>query len=84
MEVEIGRITHYYNKIAVAVFVTAEALTIGDQIHILGYNTDFNQAVTSMQIEHQPIESVTAGTEIAIKVKEEVRRGDRIYKVKEA
>jgi hypothetical protein len=37
-----------------------------------------------MQIEHQPIESVTAGTEIAIKVKEEVRRGDRIYKVKEA
>jgi translation elongation factor EF-Tu-like GTPase len=83
MEVQIGRVTHYYNKIAVAVFVTGDDLKVGDRIHILGYNTDFTQTVTSMEIEHQQIKEVSAGTEVALKVRDEVRRGDHIYKLEE-
>ena len=83
MEVQIGRVTHYYNKIAVAVFVPGDTLKVGDRIHILGYNTDFTQTVASMEIEHQQIKAVDAGAEVALKVKDEVRRGDRIYKLVE-
>jgi translation elongation factor EF-Tu-like GTPase len=84
MEAQIGRITHYFNKISVAVFVTVGELKVGDRIHILGYNTDFTQTITSIEIEHQQVDSVAGSTEVAIKVKDEVRRGDRVYKLVES
>jgi putative protease len=83
MEVRIGKITHYYNKIAVAVMVTSGEMKIGDYLHIRGHTTDFYQPVTSMEIEHQQVSSVGPASEVALKVKEEVRRGDRVYKVTE-
>jgi translation elongation factor EF-1alpha len=55
-------------------------LKLGDMIHILGYITDFDQQVTSMEIEHQKIQSAGAGMEIALKVVEMVRRGDVVYR----
>jgi hypothetical protein len=36
-----------------------------------------------MEIEHQQVSSVGPASEVALKVKEEVRRGDRVYKVTE-
>jgi hypothetical protein len=34
-----------------------------------------------MEIEHQRVQSVQAGMEVAVKVVGEVRRGDRVYKI---
>ena len=84
MEEEIGHITHYFPKIGVAVIeVTAGSLKIGETIHVKGHTSDFTQAVESLQLEHQSIPEVKQGGSAGMKVKEHVREGDRVYRVKE-
>jgi putative protease len=81
MEVEIGHVTHYFNKINVAVLVIKDELKVGETIHILGHTTDFTQKVTSMQIEHKNVDSVKPGDDFALKVVEPTREHDIVYKV---
>ena len=81
MEERIGHVTHYFNKINVAVLSIADEMKIGDTIHILGHTTDFTQKVTSIQIEHKNVNSVKPGDDFAIKVIEPVRENDVVYKV---
>jgi len=83
MEIRVGKVTHYFDHIGVAVLNLTEELKVGDNIHIHGHLTDFNQRVGSMEIEHQKLESAGPGKEIALKVLEPVKEGDIIYKVKE-
>jgi len=82
-EQHIGRVTHYYKRIGVAVLELSGGLKVGDVVHIRGHTTDFTQPVESLEIEHQKIQSVGPGAEIALKVIERVRKGDAIYKVME-
>ena len=82
METKIGHITHYYSRISVAVLFLTDKLELGDTIHVLGHTTDFIQKISSMEIEHKKVFSVSPGDdEVAIKVIEPVRRGDAIYKI---
>ncbi len=81
MEKRIGRVTHYYTRIGVAVLELEDELKLGDMIHIYGHTTDFTQRVDSMEIEHQKVESVGPGADVALKVVDRVRRGDAVYKV---
>lgn len=83
MEERIGKVTHFYNRIRVAVLDVSGELKMGDVIHIVGRTTDFTQGVKSMEIEHQKVESAGPGTEIALKVISRVRKGDSVYKVTE-
>ena len=83
MEVEIGHVTHFFNKINVAVLSISAELKIGDTIHVLGHTTDFIQKVTSLQIEHKNVDSVKPGDDFAIKVIEPAREHDIVYKVVE-
>lgn len=79
----IGTVTHFYNRICVAVLELERDLHLGDTIHFLGRHTDFKQQVQSMEIEHQPITEASPGQEVAVKVDRRVRRGDRLYLVTE-
>jgi putative protease len=81
MQILIGVVTHYYNHIGVAVLDVNGDLQVGDTVLFLGHTTDFSQTVGSMEIEHQRVQSVQAGMEVAVKVVGEVRRGDRVYKI---
>jgi hypothetical protein len=80
MEIRIGKVTHYYNHISVAVLVLTGELKVGETIHILGRITDFEQRVGSMEIEHQKVLSVGPGTEVALQVIDFVRPGDTVFK----
>jgi putative protease len=82
METRIGEITHFYNRISVAVLSLTGSLEVGDQIHFLGHTTDFVQNVTSMEIDHKKVSSVGPGDDVALKVVEPVRNGDAIYKLR--
>ena len=82
MEVEIGHVTHYFNKINVAVLSIKDELKIGEIIHVLGHTTDFVQKVTSMQIEHKNVNLVKPGDDFAMKVIEPVRKHDIVYKIR--
>ncbi|MEW5958925.1 MAG: U32 family peptidase C-terminal domain-containing protein [Chloroflexota bacterium] len=84
MEQRIGYVTHYYTRLGVAVLALRDALQVGDAVHILGHTTNFTQQVESLEIEHQPVQSVRPGAEVALKVVDKVRQGDRVYKISEA
>ena len=85
LEEEIGRITHYFSKIGVAVIeITAESLKVGETIRIKGHTDDFTQSVESLQLEHLSVPEVKKGVSAGMKVKEHVREGDKVYKVKES
>ena len=83
MEVKVGRITHYYNRISVAVLELTGDLVVGDRIEILGKTTELTQVVTSMEIEHRKVQSVNPGMDVALKVADQVREGDIVYKIVE-
>jgi len=75
----VGVVTHYFNRIGVAVIRLDEELFLDDWILIEGPYTQFEQQVESMQIEHQQIEKGMPGEEIALKVLEPVRSGDELF-----
>jgi len=81
MEIEIGRVSHYYSHLHVAVLKLSETLLVGDLIHVLGHSTDFMQKVTSLQIDYHSVTGVNPGDEVALKVIEPVREQDVIYRV---
>jgi hypothetical protein len=76
----IGVVTHYYNHLQVAVVRLTEKLGLGDRIRFKGENTDFQQEVGSMQIEHVPVTEALAGMEVALMVEQRVRQGDGLYR----
>ena len=79
--VRIGEVIHFYDKISVAVIALAEPLSVGDTIHILGRSTDFQQPVTSLQVEHEAITEAGPGQEVALKVTQRVRPRDAVFKL---
>ena len=80
-EMQVGKITHYFPKIGVAVVDVKDGnIKIGDEIHIKGHTTDFRQKVTSMQIEQDKIEIAETGQSVGLKVTESVRANDLVYK----
>jgi hypothetical protein len=83
MEKRIGQVTHYFKRIGVAVLELKGGLKVGDVVHIQGHITDFTQPVESMEIEHQKVQSVGPGADVALRVNERVRRGDAVYNVVE-
>lgn len=83
MEVEIGRVTHFYNHLNVAVLKLNENLKLGDRIHILGHSTDFIEKVTSMEVNHHAVGTVEPGADVAIKVIEPVHEHDSVLRVLE-
>ncbi len=78
---EVGKVTHYYKKIGVAVVDLKAPISVGDHILIRGATTDFEQTVESMQIQHKNINKASAGQSIGLKVRERVREKDVVYKV---
>lgn len=77
---QIGEITHFYPKINVAVVKLSGKLKKGDKIAIEGKN-NFEQTVESMQVEHKDIEEAKPKDDIGMKMDQEVREGDKVFKV---
>ncbi|MFQ6010305.1 MAG: translation elongation factor-like protein [Candidatus Aenigmatarchaeota archaeon] len=77
----IGKITHYFPKVGVAVVELTDTIKIGDKISIEGRGNVTEQTVESMEVEHEKIEIANAGDEIGLKVKDKVKDGDQVFKV---
>ena len=83
MEIEIGKVTHFYDHINVAVLTLTDGLKLGDKIHIIGHATDFTQRVFSMEIEHHGIVWVKPSDNVAIKITLPVHEHDLVFRVVE-
>lgn len=76
---QIGKITHYYDKIGVAVVKLSQTMKKGDKIKISGHDKELVQVIDSMQAEHQQVPEAKKGEEIGLKVNEPVKEGDVVY-----
>lgn len=81
MNTKVGKISHYFNKIGVAVVEVLKSIKAGDQIKISGHDKEFNQVISSMQVDNKPLEKAKKGDSIGLKVDQEVKDGDLVYKV---
>ena len=56
-------------------------LKVGDEIRVVGGETDFNQVVESMEVDHKKVKEAKKGDEVGMKVGQKVREGYRAYKL---
>lgn len=77
----IGRVTHYFDNLGVAVLALTATLKVGDTIRIEGGETNFEQPIESMQIEREAVKKAGKGEEVGLKVAQQVRPGYRVFKV---
>lgn len=77
----IGKVSHYFSNIGVAVIELSDELKRGDTIRIVGGETDFTQDVESIEIEHQKVETAKVGDSVGLRVSQKVREGYKVYKI---
>ncbi len=79
---KIGKVTHYYDKIGVAIVELDGQLSVGDKIKFVRGGEDlFEQNVDSIQIEHEKKESAKKGEVVGLKIEKEVKEGAEVFKV---
>ena len=80
MDIQIARVTHYYDKVHVAVIeIISQPLSVGDTVRVRGAQTDFTQIVSTIQIENTKVSRVEAGEVCALGIENPVCAGDMIY-----
>jgi len=77
----IGAITHYFPKVRAAVIKLKAPLSVGETLKFKGHTTDFTQNITSIQIDHLPVNQAQKGAEIGLLVDSRVRQHDKVYKI---
>lgn len=78
---EVGRVSHFFTQISVAVIELTATVSVGDRILIKGPTTNLEQTIDSMEIEHEKVQKAGAGQSIGMKVKDRVRETDVVYKI---
>ena len=77
---EVGKVLHFFGRINVAIIEVTDTISVGNKIAIKGPTTDIEQAVDSMEIEHIKVNQATTGQTIGMKVIDQVRENDTVYK----
>lgn len=81
-DLKIGKVTHYYDKIGVAIIELDSDLGSGDKVKFVRGGEDlFEQDIKSMQIEHEKIEKAKKGDVIGLKVDSELKEDAEVFKV---
>lgn len=79
---KVGKVTHYFDKIGVAIVDLDGNLAVGDKIKFVRGGEDlFEQTVESIQIEHEKKESASKGQIIGLKTIQELKEGAEVYKI---
>jgi hypothetical protein len=77
----VGKVTHYYAHIKVAIVKFNTKVKAGTELYFKGATTDFKEASKSMQFDHKPVAAAMPKKQIGIKLKKRVREGDLVYKI---
>ncbi len=79
-EEEIGKVTHFFDRVSVCVLKLDKELKVGDKIRFEG-EQPFVQTVESMQINHKNIEEAKAGEEVGLKTEKPVKEGTKVIRL---
>lgn len=78
-EKKIGKVTHYYDKIGVAIVELTGPLKLGDSITFKkGGEEVHSQTVESMQIEKEGVDKAKKGDVVGMKVDEPIKEGSEV------
>ncbi|MEM7824266.1 MAG: translation elongation factor-like protein [Candidatus Aenigmatarchaeota archaeon] len=80
-KIAIGKVSHFFNKIGVAVIDLTKELKVGDRISIEGRGKTVEQVVSSMEVEHEKVTVAAGGTSVGLKVAQPVKEGDSVFKL---
>lgn len=80
-EEHVGTVEHYYPKVKAAAVKLDADLKLGDTIHIKGHSDDYTEKVTSMQLDHEPIQAGHPGESVGVHVPVKVHEHSEVTKV---
>lgn len=80
VEKVIGKVTHYYDRIGVAVVALESPIRVGDTVRLKHGDAAFEQKVESLQVNHAPIAVAKAGEEVGMKVDQLATEGTLLIK----
>ena len=80
VEFKVGKVTHYYDKIGVAVVELTAEIVVGDKIKFVWDGEEVLQSVESMQMEHKQVDVAKKGETVGLKVDQPVKPGAEILK----
>ncbi len=79
---KIGTVSHYYDKIGVAIVELGGTLSVGEKVKFVRGGEDlFEQVVESIQVEHKKLDTASKGDVVGLKTNEEVKEGTEVFKV---
>lgn len=79
----VGIVTHYYDKIKVAIFKVKSPIQIGQKLRFTNAEgTIFEQPIISIQINHEAVKKAKKGAIIGMKVKKQVHENNKAYLIK--
>jgi len=78
MNKEVGKITHWYDKISVAVIKLSSSLSKGDVVTITHGEDEFQETISSMQIDHKDVEKAKKGDEAAVQLSHKAKEGSTV------
>jgi len=78
---KVGVVTHFYNKINVAIVDLEDTLNEGDMIEISGPSSNVQMSADSIQIEHENVKTAKKGQSIGLQVSGKVKEKDIVYKL---
>lgn len=80
-EKPIGTVTHWYDRIGVAVVKLNGKLAKGDKIKVKKGDSEFEEIVSSIQLDHADVSSAKKGDDAAIKLSQHAREGAGVFLV---
>ncbi len=81
-DLKIGSVTHYYDKIGVAIIELDSDLAKGDKVKFVRGGEDlFDQEIDSIQVEHKNIDKAGKGDVVGIKAVQELKAGSEVWKL---
>lgn len=79
-EQKIGEVEKYFGNLGVAIVKLNGSLQPGERVHFRG-KSDFEQIVSSLEVNNQQVDEAKMGQEVGIQVQEPCEIGDVVFKV---
>jgi len=81
---KVGKVTHYFGHPQVAVLNLSDKIKVGDKIKFVRNDEElFEQEVSSLEVDHEKVDSAGKGDDIAMKVDKKVHEGVEVHLVEE-
>lgn len=80
-KIKIGTVTHYYDKIGVAIIKLTKPLKQGQELEFKDKQgeTVFTQKADSIEIERESVTQAKTGADIGLKVTQTIKPGWQVY-----